>query len=167
MADPGRPSVTATHPQPGAADASRHAAQLLEQADQLVRLASEMRREAQRLDSSLAISARRASGSSEPDVSSRTGTMPAPDEPSPPRQRRFAPASERLEVARSEIDRHADDLQAPDDLQISDEGHISDGLRLLITGMAITGSSREELLELMRVELGYEHPEAILDSLNL
>ena len=48
-----------------------------------------------------------------------------------------------------------------------DEVPISDGARLMITNLATTGTSREEMLELMRNELGLEDAEAILDRLSI
>jgi hypothetical protein len=122
----------------------RHAAELLNQANQLMQLAREFRREAQRLSASL----------------DQVASQRPVSEPTRPLQRRFAPASERtateqIENSRTEIQRIPDDLE------------ISDGARIMITGMAITGSSREEMLDLMRDELGLENADAILESLNL
>jgi hypothetical protein len=67
------------------------------------------------------------------------------------RERRFAPASEGR-VA-TEVAGEEDDLP------------ISDGARLMITNMVTAGSSREEILGLMRDELGLENADAILDHL--
>ncbi len=124
-------------------DAQRHAAELLDQANQLMQLARELRRGAQRLNASL------------DQVASQLPVSASP----PPGPRRFAPANERTATElienRTEIQRTANNLE------------ISDGARLMITGMAITGSSREELLDLMRDGLGLENAEAILESLSL
>ena len=46
-----------------------------------------------------------------------------------------------------------------------DDLPISDGARLMITNMVTAGSSREEILGLMRDELGLENADAILDHL--
>ena len=111
-------------------DPREHAAELLDQADRLTRLASELQNEARRLNAALE------------DAASR-------------RERRFAPASERREEGATSIEGEPDELP------------ISDGARLMITNLATTGTSREELLELMRNELGLEDAEAILDRLSI
>ena len=73
----------------------------------------------------------------------------------PGRERRFAPASERREEGATSIEGEPDELP------------ISDGARMMITNLATTGTSREELLGLMRNELGLEDAEAILDRLSI
>jgi hypothetical protein len=102
---------------------------LLDQADRLTRLASELQSEARRLNAAL-------------------------EDAAPRRERRFARASERR-------DEGAGIEGEPDELPISD------GARLMITNLATTGTSREEILELMRNELGLEDAEAILDRLSI
>ena len=124
-------------------DPQRHATELLEQANQLMQLARELRREAQRLNASL----------------DQVASQPPVSEPPLPRQRRFAPASE---PTATELIENRAEIQRP-----GDDPEISDGARLLITGMAISGSSREEMLDLMRDELGLENADAILESLSL
>ena len=109
-----------------------------------MQLARELRREAQRLNASLDQVASRAAGQ--------------PSRPLP-RQRRFAPTSE---PTATELIENRAEIQRP-----GDDPEISDGARLLITGMAISGSSREEMLDLMRDELGLENADAILESLSL
>lgn len=69
------------------------------------------------------------------------------------RERRFAPASEGQGRVATEVAGEEDDLP------------ISDGARLMITNMVTAGSSREEILGLMRDELGLENADAILDHL--
>jgi hypothetical protein len=73
----------------------------------------------------------------------------------PPRERRFAPNSDGAEA------RGRPDKREPEEPQISE------GARLLITNMAVTGSTREEILGLMEDELGLENADAILDRLSL
>ena len=77
------------------------------------------------------------------------------EDAAPGRERRFAPASERREEGATSIEGEPDELP------------ISDGARLMITNLATTGASREEILELMRNELGLEDAEAILDRLSI
>lgn len=137
-------------------DPRKHAARLLQQADQLVETARELRREARRLNASLGI--RQAGGSGRSDDSpkrSAQGNSPVTKQPVQSRERRFAPPSERPPSGESGGE------AAPDELQISD------GARLLITNMAITGSTREELLVLMEKELGLENADAILERLSI
>ena len=110
-------------------DPRQHAAELLDQADRLTRLATELQSEARRLNAALEDAALRP-------------------------ERRFAPASERRDEGAS-IEGESDELP------------ISDGARLMITNLATTGTSREEILELMRNELGLEDAEAILDRLTI
>jgi hypothetical protein len=81
------------------------------------------------------------------------GVSTPPTESGSARERRFAPASERQGRVATEVAREPDDLP------------ISEGARLLITNMVTLGSSREDILELMRDELGLENAEAILDRL--
>jgi hypothetical protein len=81
------------------------------------------------------------------------GVSGPPAESGSGRERRFAPASERQGRVATEV------APEPDDLPISD------GARLMITNMVTLGSSREEILELMRDELGLENADAILDRL--
>jgi hypothetical protein len=149
--------------QPGsvAADPRKHAAQLLQQADRLAQLAYELRREARRLNASLGIPV-------PPTDGSRRRVKPSPRraprvsaERPQARERRFAPAPDGS---------NANDGNDGTDRPIErkpDAPEISDGARLLITGMAITGSSREEILGLMEDELGLENADAILESLSL
>jgi hypothetical protein len=70
-------------------------------------------------------------------------------------ERRFAPPNERPPSGEPGGEAGSDGLQ------------ISDGARLLITNMAITGSTREELLALMEKELGLENADAILERLSI
>jgi hypothetical protein len=70
-------------------------------------------------------------------------------------ERRFAPPSKRVPSGKPGGEAGRDELQ------------ISDGARLLITNMAITGSTREELLVLMKKDLGLENADAILDRLSI
>ena len=107
-----------------------HAAELLDQADRLTRLASELQNEARRLNAAL-------------------------EDAAPRRERRFAPASERREEGATNMEAEPDEVP------------ISDGARLMITNLATTGTSRGELLELMRNELGLEDAETILDRLSI
>jgi hypothetical protein len=147
MPEAQKPEATPTDPK-------QHAALLLDQADQLVQLARELRREARRLNGSLGLPEHRPLDSMDPGVtSSIVSTPPAVSASSAAPRRRFVPASEGIEPA--EIDGRPDDLG------------ISDGARLMITGMAISGSSREEIMELMQDELGLENADAILRSLRL
>jgi hypothetical protein len=135
MSEPRSPDTRQTDPK-------EHAAQLLDQADRLVQLARELRREARRLNGSLGLPEHRPLESSGP-----------ADEADRPPQRRFVPAAEQEETAGSETD--------------GGEPEISDGARLLITGMAAAGSSREEILEVIHEELGLENGAAILERLSL
>jgi len=125
MAETPSPARPETHH----GDPRKHAAELLDQADRLTRLASELQSEARRLNAAL-------------------------EDAAPGRERRFAPASERRDEPGS-IEGEQDELP------------ISDGARLMITNLATTGTSREEILELMRNELGLEDAEAILDRLSI
>jgi hypothetical protein len=111
-------------------DPREHAAELLDQADRLTRLANELQSEARRLNAAL-------------------------EDAAPRRERRFAPASERRDEGATSIEGEPDELP------------ISDGARLMITNLATTGTSREEILDLMRNELGLEDAEAILDRLSI
>ena len=114
MAETPSPAGPETHH----GDPTEHAAELLDQADRLTRLVSELQSEARRLHAAL-------------------------EDAVPRRERRFARASERR-------DEGAGIEGEPDELPISD------GARLMITNLATTGTSREEILELMRNELGLE-----------
>jgi hypothetical protein len=121
-------------------DPSQHAAELLGQAERLTQLAGELRSEAERLNAALEASSQ------------------GPEEQaSPPggRWRRFVPTSDRRDAVSPGAEREPQDLP------------LSDGARLMITNLATTGSSREEILELMRDELGLEDAEAILDSMRI
>ncbi len=69
------------------------------------------------------------------------------------RERRFAPASESRSRVATEVAAKQDGLP------------ISEGARLIITNLATTGASREEILSLMRDDLGLENADAILDRL--
>jgi hypothetical protein len=44
---------------------------------------------------------------------------------------------------------------------------ISDGARLMITNLATSGSSRQEILEVMRDELGLKNAEEILERMRI
>lgn len=148
-------SVRATSaPDTKPADPRRHAAQLLEQADRLMRLARELRREAGRLNASLDVPRRRPDG---PDPKTRRSTRPespAPEQPSPVRRRRFASAGERSDASDGGTDGDPERLE------------ISDGTRLMVTNMITLGSSRDEILAMMRDELGLEDADAILAHLS-
>jgi hypothetical protein len=126
-------------PGPEVSDPRKHAAELLDQADRLIQLAGELTREARLLNPAL-------------------GVPPATEleeQAESPHQRRFAPSIERREEADPGLDRESDDLP------------ISDGARLMITNLATLGTSREEILELMRDELGLKDAEAILDRMRI
>jgi hypothetical protein len=142
-AEPLRGRSTA-RPKAGPADPRKHAAQLLKQADSLMRLARELRREAGRLNASL--------GLPEPQRARKDGRAPRKRVPAP---RRLARTSEQ-----------SDNGGAPTQRD-SDQPRISDGARLMITNMATQGRSREEILRIMRDELGLEDADAILESLSL
>jgi hypothetical protein len=73
----------------------------------------------------------------------------------PVRKRRFPPSTEGAKAGGRA------DRREPEELQISE------GARLLITNMAVIGSTREEILGLMEDELGLENADAILDRLSL
>jgi hypothetical protein len=136
-------------------DPRKHAAQLLEQSDRLARLAHELRREALRLNASLGVPARHpAKPQRRPKRSAQTAPRAAGDRP-PVRERRFASTSDGSDGADRPTDRESGDLE------------ITDGARLVISSMAITGSSREEILVLMEDELGLKNADAILESLSL
>lgn len=126
MAETPSPAGPETH----RGDPREHAAELLDQADRLTRLASELQSEARRLNAAL-------------------------EDAAPRRERRFAPASERRDEGPTNMEGEPDEVP------------ISDGTRLMITNLATTGTSREEILELMRNELGLEDAEAILDRLTI
>jgi hypothetical protein len=143
----GQPPRRATPP----SDPKKHAAELLEQADQLAQLAREMRREARRLNASLGVPVPRPTDSGGPRKRPREKAQ-APASQSA-RERRFASTGGQPESGPSGADRLPDELA------------ISDGARLMITNMATTGSSREEILGVMRDELGLEDANAILDRL--
>jgi hypothetical protein len=135
------------------ADPKKHAAELLDQADRLTLLARELRREARRLNASLGNpvpqpkdSRRRAEGSGS---RSRGSTV----QPAAAGERRFAPEGEVRHPVTAGTDGSEDGLP------------ISHGARLMITNLATAGSSREEILTVMRDELGLENADAILDRL--
>jgi hypothetical protein len=139
-------------------DPRKHAVQLLEQADQLVETARELRREARRLNASLGVPSRQAGVSGQPDGSPKRPARPdspVTKEPVHSGERRFAHPNERPPSGEPGGEAGSDELQ------------ISDGARLLITNMAITGSTREELLALMEKELGLENADAILERLSI
>jgi hypothetical protein len=140
------------------ADPRKHAAQLLEQADRLAQLAHELRREARRLNASLGLPVPPTDGSRRPAKRSPRRAPQVSAERPQVRERRFAAASDESN-SNDGTDRPVE--HRPEDLEISD------GARLLITGMAATGNSREEILGLMESELGLENAEAILQSLSL
>lgn len=154
QSDQGGPAPADSPPESTPADPRRHAAQLLEQADRLMRLARELRREARRLNASLQVPRRQADG---PGPGTQPSTMP--ESPEPEQQllvgrRRFAPASERSEKLDAETGREPGGME------------ISDGTRLMVTNMITLGSSREEILAMMRDELGLENADAILARLS-
>lgn len=126
MAETPSPAGPETHH----GDPREHAVELLDQAERLTRLASELQSEARRLNAAL-------------------------EDAAPRRKRRFAPASERRDEGPTNMEGEPDEVP------------ISDGTRLMITNLATTGASREEILELMRNELGLEDAEAILDRLSI
>jgi hypothetical protein len=121
-----------------AGDPREQAAGLLEQADRLMQLSRELRQQARRLTAALG----------EPDSRTEVGD---PEGAIP--RRRFAP-SDKQPRAGSGAEEGGDPA-------------LSYGARLLITNMALGGSSREEILTVMRDELGLENPEAILDRLSI
>jgi hypothetical protein len=123
---------------PQHSDPRKHAAELLAQADRLTHLAREMRQEARRLNAALGVPPPRPS-----DPDRRDG------------QRRFAPAGQSREPV------------GPGSGRTPEEFPISDGARLMITNLATTGTSREEILAVMRDELGLENAAGILDRLRL
>jgi hypothetical protein len=146
-----RPQRSGSRP----SDPRKHAAQLLEQSDRLAKLAHELRREALRLNASLGARTRRKAGSRRPPERSAARAPRATGEHPPVQERRFAPVSDGVDATDGPIDGKSKELE------------ISDGARLLITSMAITGSSREEILVVMQDELGFENADAILESLSL
>jgi hypothetical protein len=124
----------------------------------LVETARELRREARRLNASLGVPSRQAGASGQSDGSTKRSARrdsPVTKQPAQYRERRFAPPSERLQSGKLGGEAATDDLR------------ISDGERLLITNMAITGSTREELLALMEKDLGLEDADAILERLSI
>jgi hypothetical protein len=133
-------------------DPRKHAAELLHQADRLTELARELRREARRLNASLGVPVPRSTGSDRRQRPRTKAQAPAGQSP-PVRERRFAPTDGQRQPVPAGADRQPDELP------------ISDGARLMITNMASAGSSREEILGLMRDELGLENAGAILDRL--
>jgi hypothetical protein len=117
-------------------------------------LARELRREARRLSASLEV---RRSPSNRPGKDTQPRTRPespAPEQPSPVRRRRFAPASERSDA----LDTGTGTEPAGTE--------ISEGTRLMVTNMITLGTSREEILTMMRDELGLENADAILTRLS-
>jgi hypothetical protein len=134
-------------------DPRKHAAELLEQSNRLMRVAHRMRREAYRLNESLGVPVRRRH-----ERSRSSGRPESGGEESPAAQgRRFAPEHEAPEV----IESAESTVGAANGLQISD------GTRLMITNMATLGNDREEILTHMRDELGIADAEGILRKLNL
>jgi hypothetical protein len=121
-----------------ASEPREQAAELLEQADRLMQLSRELRQQARRLNAALG----------EPGSRTETGE---PEGAIP--GGRFAPSGEQPSAG-SEAEEGGDP-------------RLSYGARLLITNMALGGSSREEILTVMRDELGLAHPEAILDRLSI
>jgi hypothetical protein len=114
-----------------------------------------MRREAHRLNAALGVPVPRSSGSGRSAARPGSPAKARSARPEPARERRFSAASEIREPVPSGTD------GAPDDLPISE------GTRLMITNLATAGTSREEILRLMRDELGLENADAILDRLIL
>jgi hypothetical protein len=119
-----------------------------------MRLARELRREARRLNASLETPRRRPDGPRPDARRSARPESPEPEQPSPIRQRRFARASERSDTLVAETGREPGAME------------ISDGTRLMVTNMITLGSSREEILAMMRDELGLENADAILARLS-
>jgi hypothetical protein len=119
-----------------------------------MQLAQELRREARQLNAAFDARRRRQDGSmgkSEPPAGRAERDL---DQPALVSRRRFAPAAEGDQTGRSPVVRQADELK------------ISEGARLMITNLATAGTSREEILGLMRDVMGLENAEAILDQLS-
>src|SRR3954463_12217984 len=123
---------------PTPSDPKKHAAELLEQANRLMRVAHRMRREAYRLNEALGVPVRR------PNDRSRSSGRPARGEGkfAAAQGPHFGPGHKPSEVEANSRAAAADDLR------------ISEGARLMITNMATLGNSREEILLHMRDELG-------------
>jgi hypothetical protein len=136
-------------------DTRKHAARLLNQADRLMELARDLRREARRLNASLELPVHAPTGNKGRGDGVRREPSRRPKQRPPARGRRFAPSGERSGAARPEARREPDDLE------------ISDGARLMITNMAAGGSSREQIIGVMRDELGLDNPDSILERLSL
>jgi hypothetical protein len=134
-------------------DPRKHAVELLKQADRLADLAAQLRREARHLNAALDIPV--------PEPSDGEGRTDGHDEqtaraprPQPPvRRRRFKPASKSPSATRPETRR--------------DPNELSDGARLMVTNLASVGTGREEILRLMRDDLGLENADAILERMKL
>lgn len=138
---------------PETSDPRKHAAELLDQADRLTLLARELRREARRLNASLGNPVPEPKESRRRPERSGSRSQDSPAQPAAAGERRFAPASEVPHPVPAGTDGWEDDLP------------ISRGARLMITNLATAGSSREEILTVMRDELGLENADAILDRL--
>jgi hypothetical protein len=162
--DQGRSARASTQPRP--ADPRRHAANLLEQAEGLMRLARELRREARRLNASLEAPRPRPDGQSPGAQRSARPESSESGRLSPVRRRRFAPASKPSDGVRAESGRKVAGIEISESGRQPEGMEISDGTRLMVTNMITLGSSREEILTMMRDELGLENADAILALLS-
>jgi hypothetical protein len=141
-------------------DRKLQATQLVEQAERLARLARQLRREARELDPTVAIPQRQKrrrrpqDGRSPEAQQQQEQPQQVSDRPSPAR-RRFVPSAERAAAEPADASRDPG------------KSEISEGARLMITQMANLGGSREEILAMMRDELGIQNAEAALESLQL
>jgi hypothetical protein len=119
-------------------DRKLQATQLVEQAERLLRLARQLRREAKQLDPTVEIPTRRKRSRGPRAERSPDAEQRVSEQSPSPTGRRFVPAAE-----------------------------ISEGARLMITQMANLGASREEILTIMRDELDLHNAEAVLETLQL
>jgi hypothetical protein len=147
------PETRARHRQgPGPSNPRAHAAWLLDQADHLMQLAGELRREARQLNAALDARRRRQDGSKGKSESPAVRAARDAKQRAPVSKRRFAP--EGAQTRRSGVQPQADELK------------ISEGARLMITSLATAGTSREEIVGLMRDVMGIENAETVLDELS-
>jgi hypothetical protein len=114
-----------------------------------------MRREARRLNAALGVPVPPPTRSQRRPKRQGTRAKGSPAQSPAVRERRFARASGRPDPVPSVMDGEPDEVP------------ISEGARLMITNLATAGTSREEILGLMRDELGLENADAILDRLIL
>jgi hypothetical protein len=148
------PEVRAPQRQgPRSSNPRAHAARLLDQADRLMQLAHELRREARRLNAAFDARGRRQDGSKGKSAPPAVRAERDLDQSAPVSRRRFAPAAEGAQPGRTRVERHVGELE------------ISEGARLMITNLATAGASREEILGQMRDVLGIENAESILNQL--